>query len=302
MSGYVDQFTVILIEDNDADAELIEGFLQPKTHLKYHVHRFRRLRDAEEFLRSGNTGVIVILDLGLPDSSGLYAIERIQKCLPSVAAVSVVPIIVLTGSSENNARGFEAIRLGAQDFLLKGEVSQSLLERSIRYAVERSRLLVELESKKTVEIHALTTALAKDSIMTEWQDTSVTAKLSGVGPLRDRDPDFFAAIQSKYESLLDEYLETIGFGRPPPRTKINNLAGDIASQWGSARDVIDLHVKAVKEKTKGVSTQRVAAFSIEGRLLAVELMGYLVDYYRMGTIMKLELPTTKKDESVKGKE
>lgn len=80
---------------------------------------------------------VVILDLGLPGSSGM---DTLKKFLVHNLAV---PIIVLTGEDDDQL-GMEAIREGAQDYLSKGQLDKNLLARSLRYAVERHRLLAEL--------------------------------------------------------------------------------------------------------------------------------------------------------------
>lgn len=80
---------------------------------------------------------VVIFDLGLPGSSGM---DTLKKFLVHNLAV---PIIVLTGEDDDQL-GMEAIREGAQDYLSKGQLDKNLLARSLRYAVERHRLLAEL--------------------------------------------------------------------------------------------------------------------------------------------------------------
>ena len=84
---------------------------------------------------------VVLLDLSLPDSEGLETLAKTHTSAPEV------PIIVLTGLGDE-ALGFEAVRRGAQDYLIKGEVTTALLSRAIRYAVERNRLLDQLEEAR----------------------------------------------------------------------------------------------------------------------------------------------------------
>jgi two-component system cell cycle response regulator len=73
------------------------------------------------------------LDLSLPDAEGLNTVEKIHAGAPGV------PIVVLTGVDEE-ALGLEAIRIGAQDYMLKTEINPRLLRRAIRYAIERQRI------------------------------------------------------------------------------------------------------------------------------------------------------------------
>lgn len=131
-------------------------------------------------------------------------------------------------------------------------------------------------------IQELEVALAHQRSLTGWEQGSVTAQMAGVGALREREPEVFSACQTDYESLLDLYLEALGFKSEPPRREINDLAARIGEQGGGPRDVIELHIKAVTAKSADVHPKRAKAYTLEGRLLALEAMGYLVDYYRMG--------------------
>jgi serine phosphatase RsbU (regulator of sigma subunit) len=87
-----------------------------------------RLADAENVARDFDCA---LLDLGLPDASGLEGLERLRSAADGLA------ILVLTGMDEE--RGVQALAAGAQDYLVKGHVDAELLGRSIRYAVERRR-------------------------------------------------------------------------------------------------------------------------------------------------------------------
>jgi signal transduction histidine kinase len=123
---------VLLVEDSVSDAALIgAGLRHAVAQGQFHVITVGRLADAVERLAEDSFDV-VLLDLGLPDSRGLGAVLRLRQAQPCV------PIVVLT-SSDNEAVGLAAIREGGQDYLLKGDASGSLIARSIRYAIERSR-------------------------------------------------------------------------------------------------------------------------------------------------------------------
>ncbi|AXR79216.1 Signal transduction regulator [Natrarchaeobaculum sulfurireducens] len=133
---------ILLIEDNPGDARLIEEMLRDTAELARRVsadeHEDRRpelthanrLEDGLERLRSESADV-VLLDLNLPDSTGLETLERVD-------GESDVPIVVLTGVRDQRI-GVDAIQRGAQDFLVKDEVTSELLVRTIYHAIERAR-------------------------------------------------------------------------------------------------------------------------------------------------------------------
>jgi PAS domain S-box-containing protein len=126
---------VLLIEDNPADAALIQGVL---ADAPFAVEPAASLAAGLERLAPGGVDV-VLLDLLLPDGSGLEALTAVQaRCLD-------VPVVVLTGL-ESEERATQALQQGAQDYLLKGQFDGPALTRAVRYAVERKRLEVSLRA------------------------------------------------------------------------------------------------------------------------------------------------------------
>ena len=119
----------LLVEDNDADARLIQEYLRFAGD--YQVIRVATCRDGLRELQQRPPDVALV-DLSLPDSHGLATAVSMLQAAPDV------PIIVLTGSGDS-AIALEAIRAGAQDYLRKNQVDDEVLTRTIRYAVERSR-------------------------------------------------------------------------------------------------------------------------------------------------------------------
>jgi DNA-binding response OmpR family regulator len=133
-----DTISILLIEDDDEDALLIQKFLAPSVKCSFHITRAVRLVTGLEALEKGSFD-IVMQDLGLPDSQGLDTFLRVQEKSPGL------PVIVLTGN-DNDEVATLAVQKGAQDFLVKGQVTGGMVARSIRYAIERKKLLTQLES------------------------------------------------------------------------------------------------------------------------------------------------------------
>ena len=121
---------VLLVEDNPGDARLIGEMLSAGDDLFELIH-VGDLSAGLERLYAGGIDVI-LLDLLLPDSRGLATFSKAHVSAPQV------PIIVLTGLGDEEV-GVQAVREGAQDYLVKGEVDGHLLVRSVRYAIERKR-------------------------------------------------------------------------------------------------------------------------------------------------------------------
>ena len=136
---------VLLVEDNPADARLLKEMLWEVPAFRFHVAWAGRLCAALERLGEGGIDV-VLLDLSLPDSQGLSTLGKVQGQAPQL------PILVLTGL-DDEALAVRAVREGAQDYLIKGQVDANLLSRAVRYAIERKRGEVDLrQSKRLLEL------------------------------------------------------------------------------------------------------------------------------------------------------
>ncbi len=132
---------VVLVEDNPGDVELIRQMLQDSTEsgmlpVAFDLRHFENLSDGLEDLLENKTDII-LLDLGLPDSCGLETLERV---LENQAGI---PVIVMTGLDDESV-GITAVKRGAQDYLLKGEVDLKVLVRAIHYALGRNQLVAKL--------------------------------------------------------------------------------------------------------------------------------------------------------------
>jgi len=134
---------VLLIEDHPGDARLLRETLAEASGAAFGLEFVDRLSIGLRRLSEGGID-LALLDLGLPDSQGLDTLDRVQTEVPDV------PIIVLTGTQDEGL-GMKAVQIGAQDYLVKGEVDARLLVRSMRYAIERHRLLAELQRMSFVD-------------------------------------------------------------------------------------------------------------------------------------------------------
>lgn len=121
----------LLIEDDEVDAELVRRSLK-KAFPMCHVCETRYLEEAVAAAENASFDA-VLADLSLPDSAGLMAVIQMVECCPQS------PLVVLTGTDCQDI-STKAIEIGAQDFLVKCEIEPGLLERSIRYAIQRHHL------------------------------------------------------------------------------------------------------------------------------------------------------------------
>lgn len=131
-----EKIPILLIEDNPADAELTRIFLESSS-LKHELFHSDSLYEGIEILKNNNTE-LVLLDLSLNDTIGFKTLKTYLEKAPNV------PVIVLTGTN-NEIMGMQAVKAGAQDFLVKGEFDSKLLVRAIRYSSQRFKMQLKLQ-------------------------------------------------------------------------------------------------------------------------------------------------------------
>ncbi|MBU0716164.1 MAG: response regulator [Verrucomicrobia bacterium] len=150
---------VLLIEDDQADAQLIMEILREEPENAMEILHVSNLAHGLETLERGGIDV-VLLDLTLPDSSGHNTFAMLAKHVPTM------PVIVLTGMDDKEM-AIRIVQEGAQDYLVKSLVDYTMLARSIRYSIERKRTLLE-----------------KDQLIGQLRETLADVKmLSGLLPI-----------------------------------------------------------------------------------------------------------------------
>jgi serine phosphatase RsbU (regulator of sigma subunit) len=137
---------VLLVEDDDGDAFLVRELLA-EVGAALEISTARSLAETRTRLADGYDFDCVLLDLGLPDAEGLEALRA------TLAAAGNSAVLCLTGLDDEHL-GVEALSVGAQDYLVKGQVDGHLLSRSIRYAIERKRSDEQLRELYATELRA----------------------------------------------------------------------------------------------------------------------------------------------------
>jgi len=134
---------ILLIEDDPEDAIFMRDILFKETDPLFVITETRTLQEGIEILNKEGRD-LVLLDLYLPDSAGLETFETIRRVAPEV------PVVIYSGMGERQAT-VDAVRSGAQDYLVKGEFDRHLVARVILYAIERQRMRLVLEGLSMVD-------------------------------------------------------------------------------------------------------------------------------------------------------
>jgi PAS domain S-box-containing protein len=133
---------VLLVEDSPSDAALLQESLLLSGNRNISVSVTKSLREAEDQLKSSHIDV-VLLDLTLPDGSGLNTIQWARRVCSSL------PVVVLTGSGDEKT-GIMAVRMGIQDYLVKGRADGWTITRAIHYSIERMKFEESLREKAQI--------------------------------------------------------------------------------------------------------------------------------------------------------
>jgi DNA-binding response OmpR family regulator len=293
----IDPTRVLLVEDQPGDARLITEALAEASERgvagRFEASVARTLAEGLELLAVDGFDA-VLLDLQLPDSRGVDTFRRVRVEAPEC------PIVVLSGLEDDEV-ALTALREGAQDYLVKGRADAELLARSVRYAIERRRAEVERarrlheEAARREAETALRVAREAEQQRRERQEreiasferlagpaaASVTARSYGGAPLRAAVPATFGTLGERYAALLDQALEQRAY-RVDHRLsdQLRALANELGFLNAGPRDVVELHAGALRSRIEVATPQRAQAYVDEGRVLVLELMGYLVAYYR----------------------
>jgi len=150
---------VLLIEDNVFEADLVRRHLAKSHSAEYRLQHAKNIGDAKRLLEQETPFDVILLDLHLPDADGLDGFQRVAGWAPET------PVLMLT-NFDDEATAAQAVRMGAQDYLIKKEINSALLNRAIRYALERSR--AERDIRKLQERYELAVSGANDCIW-DWE-------------------------------------------------------------------------------------------------------------------------------------
>jgi signal transduction histidine kinase len=135
---------VLLVEDNAGDARLLREMFGTEKPGSFELTHLLRMSEAMIHLGKGGVDVL-LLDMGLPDAHGLETVRQARAAAPSV------PLIVLTGL-DDEALAAEAMKEGAQDYLIKGQIENRALPRALRHAIERHRMQTETDLIRTQQL------------------------------------------------------------------------------------------------------------------------------------------------------
>lgn len=254
---------ILLVSDDDRSAVAIERAIQ----VALDGAGATTLRRSAPLDQPAEVGCdLLLVDVG---SNWMETIVRLRQQQPDV------PLIALCNTP---SEAIEAFRAGAQDCLGGSEREGPALARAIRHAIERSRFQLNLsETGEQVSQDRETAKLG--SLGSPALPT--TERSFGAEPLSQAAAAGFAVLVQRYCALLDQApMSVTGKHQFGFDSALIDIADGLGALGAGPRDVVDLHKAAMGSRLMGRSARENRVYVEEGRLLLVQLMGYLVSYYR----------------------
>lgn len=215
---------IVLVEDDSDDIYLFKNVVKKSfgNEAKVEVHHsLLSLMDINQ-----DDTDIIMLDMGLPDSSGINTVVKVIKQFNSI------PIVVLTGMN-NIEIGQQAVQLGAEDYIPKEELSEALVTRSIRFSIERHSLLNKV--KDMAHVDPLTMLHNRTYLMDRLeQQCELSTRNNDSFALMILDLDGFKEVNDTYgHSAGDQVLEQFS-----ARLKSNTRRTDVLARLGGDEFVL----------------------------------------------------------------
>ncbi len=270
----IEKLHILFVEDNIFQARLTISIIE--THLGMRLTHVTTLAETIAKLKTESYDLI-LLDLNLPDSSGLQTLIAIQQTAPASAVV-----IITAREDENLAQ--EAVEHGAQDFIHKSNLDPELLRRSIRYAILRHQTQMELHVLKQRQEDAIRHTLheIEELDSAQREELNVTSKEES---LRKRNPESFNRLLNLYMYLIDNFMKRISEGKSILGIT-QSLCTKLFEVNANPNDVNDLHLSSLKKYLADKTPEEEKAILVDGRMFALEVMGNLAEVYRAEYLKK----------------
>lgn len=260
---------ILLIEQPDGEVQHVRDFLLNDPGMPYEVDCLSGVEEAYRRLSEQSCDAVII-HVHAQDPPIAASIATLRRADPNIS------VLVYNGSNDE-ALAIAAIDAGAQDFLFQADLKPQTLKRAIDYAIGR---------KHESQMRAINETLSQLRALTTYSSqTSVTAGLMGVGPLRERAGGDFPDYVKTYGHLMQDYVRLMsrtGGGFGDLRQKMEYLVTQLGDHGAGPKDIIDLHSASLEASWQMQSGGKGNSLVVEGRLFALEMMGLLVNYYRVG--------------------
>lgn len=265
---------VLLVEDDRDIAALLRRIFDENPDYAANLTETSSVAETLDLLGRRSFDAIV-LDLGLPDSTGLRTARKVIDAITPPVAV-----VVFTGQRDQSLAS-QALELGVQDYVVKEDLSPALATRVVAHGVARARMAHELQQarrgqERERELRRM------ERLAAEQTTTSVSAAMLGAGSVAARlGDDYEHELVAEYSRILRRSLDEQAFrGEETVDDDVRSLAGVLGYLAATPRDVVELHSTCLRRVVS--ANEHVAASAVveEARVVVLQLMGRLAAWYR----------------------
>jgi hypothetical protein len=238
------------------------------------------LVESHDFKDAGETIAVRKFACAVLDhQSSKLETEKAIGVLSQIEPVETFPIIVLCTDKE---QGHAYLSAGAHDYVTcEGEDFIERLNAAIDKSITRCRVLRKRLAADQTELTRLETQAATAAGMFYWTSSSVTSSNFGMVSLQTSLPNRFAELVTSFDAMTEKCLEERMYRvSQPVSADLSDLALQLGALRAGPRDVVEIYGTCLKQRVREHSRAKGAAYADVGQLLALELMGYLVSYYR----------------------
>jgi response regulator RpfG family c-di-GMP phosphodiesterase len=257
---------LLIIEDNPGDSRLIRETLKEGAAGEFELHEAIDLATGLS-IAEGEKIEALLLDLALPDSTGLDTFQKVHEKMPNI------PVIILSGTTDEEL-ALEAVRDGAQDYFVKGSIDAQILVRALRYAIERSRRERDLEI-----IASVTYSLRA----TQEPDEIISISLQHAMTMLDAEAGAILLLDQAGENLV--VRQAIG-GWEQRAEELFSIEGAITGEVIATREPFfendvqsnhDARLDIYKDLAPGLSALMIVPMEAEGAMIGVFILGSNTD-------------------------
>ena len=248
---------ILMVEDNPLDRLLVSQSLHQVVGFEYELCQCKTLADAIKQMGATHFDV-VLLDLWLPDSEGLETCQRV------VTQDRDIPVVVMTGTDDRTL-ATEAIRIGAQDYLVKGAFSGSAIARVLEYAIDRHRFQFDLAQQR----NHFQQVLSHVPAIIWTTDRELTINSARGAGLKFLEPGQQPVVGQSLDEYFRESFELDGVSRVHHRA-LDGESVSFESEWLGR--IFDVQIEPLREREREVvGTIGIALDVTERRILDREI-------------------------------
>ena len=267
---------LLLIEPEAAIAQQMQNLLFPAVPsslamgITFQLTTVTTFSEGQELLKN-TIFAVILLNLQSSSLSDPEALRELRNLAPQTALIAYT-------ETDDETLVIQSFQAGADGYLRLQNLDSNLLIYELRSARERKDYLNDRERQQRIAQQEREFQDLEDLVNTT---TSVTARMFGVETIQDSLPEIFSELSQTYGHLLDLALEQRAFKVDHRLSEqLRVLADKMGFLKASPRDVIELHTHTLREKNRDVTLAKAQVYVAEGRLLVLELMGYLTSFYR----------------------